>query len=169
MVVSTAGPLPRERFLQVGTPWRRRDPLWSLFLAAVGQVVVWLGYLNAADKEVASEQLAAALVAVVGATISALGLVGFLVVAFREVRRGQRELEVELRSTFSCPRPILGRSTHDPVGPDFSIAGPVLVTAPPMTLFHRSDCLMVGGKAVVEVTRPDAQAQTLEACKVCEP
>lgn len=134
-------------------------------LGALGTGVSWYGASGEARD---GDQIPWLTLGVAATALAALGLVGWLLTALRQVRLASRHVvatvvwEHRLRQSAAQP----GDSVVQTIGSD--AAPGAYVTAPTMTRYHRPGCQLVVAKPQVGVTSPGEIAQRgLRSCGVC--
>lgn len=149
------------RYDSAPSPWQRRDAVAPGVLAVAGVAVLAVGWVGASGEFVWRDQVGWLVTACVGTAVVVLGGALWLLVGFREVRRGFRDLRADQRRILglaSTPEPAMDRVSAVSTNPDG------LVTSAGMTRAHRPDCLLMRGKPATAVPDPDRHAR----CGVCE-
>ncbi|RNL61065.1 hypothetical protein EFK50_16930 [Nocardioides marmoriginsengisoli] len=152
-----------------------RPGIWSLaqfgrvvtlwLLAFVVLAVATVGARGDANPENSGLWI---LLGLVGGLLGGAGTTFWLVAGTRAVRQRQQVFATRLAVLSPQLQEHLGVTGEEPV-PDDTVVDPggsTLVRLDQGTLYHRSDCLLVAGKASVVV---DAVDSSLTACGVCSP
>jgi hypothetical protein len=155
--------VPEYRFMREDSPWRRAHGLVTSVIVAIGCALAVVSWVGLSGENTFREQSGWLVLAVFAAVISAIGMSVWLLIGFREVRCGEREIVAEVR-----------RRRADREQARRALAGPLvdreaLVTTDQMTRFHWADCRLVRAKAVTVVTRDQAAERNLQECGVCRP
>jgi hypothetical protein len=137
-------------------PWHARDLqrlLLTLAVAAAGLLASWVGV---SGTVVWSRQMLWLAIGIASIAIAGLGVMRWLLTAFRNVRVRQSRMADG----------VAARLVFDEV-PESIDPEPPLVTAARMTHFHRVECALMNGKAPIRLTA--ARRKRLTPCAVCTP
>jgi hypothetical protein len=143
-------------------PWHIGDVqrlLLTLALAAIGITASWVGI---SGTVVWSRQMLWLAVGIASTAVAGVGVMAWLLTAFRAVRVRQSRMADGLAARLVLDDDVAS-TTNDEVASDPS----QLVAAPAMTRFHRADCPLVAGKAAAALTA--ARRARLRPCGVCRP
>jgi hypothetical protein len=152
-------------------PWQGQDVIrvaWMTLLGLTGLGVCWFGASGAADFQNQINWIAGAAAALV---LAGIGMIGWLLAGFREVHRASHQVATVLRTDY-LHLTMANALDDDLTSPARSAAVPsqspdTYVVGPAMTRAHTPDCLLVRGKAVVEIAAADIRWRGLESCEVC--
>lgn len=134
----------QRRYLQEASPWRAVDLGRGTALFLLGAAVSTGSWYVASGKEQWRDQISWLLGGLLGAGLAALSGFLFLAVGFREVRRGMREIELDMRTVLQLPP--AARSGPEPALHRVAVEDSVLVCSKGMRRSHRPDCLLMRGK-----------------------
>jgi hypothetical protein len=138
--------------------WRAGDLLRAAGLAGAGLAGLALTWFGASSQADWADELPWASLGVAATTVAVLGLVSWLMVGLRRVRRLRREVLPLLSGAVL-------RHSAPPVAPP--LAGSAFVTAPGMTRFHRPACPLAAGKPVRPLLPDEADGAGLVLCGMC--
>jgi hypothetical protein len=138
-------------------PWPRAHRCRVVVFNAVGLGLIVSGWYRGGGTGDVPTQLAWLNVALAGVVIAGIGDMLWLL-------RGRREV-ILARSMFLPYRDDRRRS--EPVTTNGHEAP--LVSGPRMTLYHRSDCILMQGKEPHMASRVRHESAGLGRCEVCEP
>jgi hypothetical protein len=162
-----------RRYLTDEEPWTPRGFLGPAVVVVIGLValgICWYGVSGEATLEDQTPWLAGAVLSTI---VSATGTVLWLVLGFRAVRGGQRQVVADARVALGLDRIVLPRrgvtqpTSAGSATPSVGDPSPVLVTARGMSRVHRLDCPLVRGKVVREVPVDQMRVGGLSSCGVC--
>jgi len=142
-------------------PWHAGNHLSLAFLSLLGLGGIVLSWWMVGGTAETATQQRWIDVGVVALLVAATGDAVYLLNGRRAVRRGQRALALRLAAFAD------GNAAADEVSPD-SFAG-MVVTAPRMSRYHRSDCLLVRGKTVSRGSVAENRLAGRRPCGVCTP
>jgi len=152
---------PRRRYLSQETPWRVPPLLTSLVITIAGLLGAGACWYGASGEAYLRDQLPWLVGAISSGAVFGVGMVIWLIVGFRELRQGQRELFADLAVVY--PRSAAAAAvTESPLD-----AAETLVTALNMSLAHRPECLLLRGKSVTVITEAEVAAWGLDRCRMC--
>ena len=152
----------QRRSLTSVTPWRARDAGRSLVLAVAGLVGIGFCWYGASYQSTLRNQIGWILGSLLATATFVLAGVLWLLVGFQEVRRGDRELDLDKHSVFGLagePAPSEQQSLLQDADQ--------FVTGTGMARAHLRSCLLVKGKQVDVVE--GARLPALRPCGVCRP
>jgi hypothetical protein len=142
-------------------PWHAGNHLSLAFLSLLGLGGIVLSWWMVGGTAETATQQGWIDVGVVALLVAATGDALYLLNGRRAVHRGQRALALRLAALAD------GNAAADEVSPD-SFAG-MVVTAPRMSRYHRSDCLLVRGKTVSRGSVAENRLAGRRPCGVCTP
>jgi hypothetical protein len=151
--------MAHEVIAVTGILWTRGQVRSLCGSLTAGAIVLTMGYVGASNTVVWSHQLLWAVLAVIGLVIGGVGGLVWLSSAFRTVHRLSAHVQDQARLARmapSDPRVLSGQYV------------PGLVTAPRMTTFHRTSCILVRGKDHIALGS-EATRIGLSSCGVCQP
>ena len=141
-------------------PWHAGNQLSLAFLSLLGLGGIVLSWWMVGGTTETATQQGWVDVGVVALLVAATGDALYLLNGRRAVHRGQRALALRLAALAD------GNAAVDEASPD-SAAG--VVTAPKMSRYHRSDCLLVRGKTVSRGSVAENRLAGRRPCGVCTP
>jgi hypothetical protein len=146
---------------RASAPWHIGNQLSVLFLSLIGLGgIVFSWWMVAGTAEAATQQRWID-VGVVALLLATVGDVAYLLAGRRSVRTRVRSLA--LRMARLADAGLLGD------GDVAESSTGTVVTAPRMSRYHRSDCLLVRGKAVSRGTVAENERAGRRPCGVCMP
>ena len=146
---------------RASAPWHIGNRLSVLFLGLIGLGgIVFSWWMVAGTAETATQQRWID-VGVVALLVAATGDALYLLNGRRAVHRGRRALALRMAALAGDDTAAGG------VSPDF--AAGLVVTAPKMSRYHRSDCLLVRGKTVSRGSVAENRIAGRRPCGVCTP
>ncbi len=164
-VTTTAVPViapPARRYLSAQSPWTSVDFTRLAVLGALGTIAVGACWYGGSGGTLLADQEGWLVGAVAGAAVSGVAMLSFLVVGFREVRRGQRNIVLDLADRYGWTL-----EDGDDAADVIALPPGTRVVAAGMTRMHRPDCLAVHGKAVVRITEEEVALRGLLGCGLC--
>jgi hypothetical protein len=147
----------------LGTPWQLSDVvtlIGSLTVGAVGLLVSWIGVSTRINW---SGQIVWVAVGIGAVIVAGLGVMGFLLVAFRGVRMRRGEQDARLDGLLARHLPA------EALAGESSVPATTLVSMPAMTRYHRPECLLVAGKPVHAAAAAAHARAGRVPCGVCRP
>jgi hypothetical protein len=146
---------------RASAPWHTGNRLSVLFLSLIGLGgIVFSWWMVAGTAETATQQRWID-VGVVALLLATVGDVVYLLAGRSSVRTRERSLA--LRMARLADAGLLGDGDAAESGTG------AVVTAPRMSRYHRSDCLLVRGKAVSRGTVAENESAGRRPCGVCMP
>lgn len=142
-------------------PWRPGEAIWTSVLNVVGAVVVFIGWLGVSGTARLSHQYGWTSVAVAGLVIAAFGNGLWLLGGRRAVGVRRRRLLAD------APEGAVEVAT--PIASSSPTSDDRLVTAPAMTRYHRSGCMLVRGKDVHPHVPARGGTSAARPCGICRP
>lgn len=153
------------RPLHPDVPWSVRDAGVLALVVVVGAVGLFAGWFGAARSVDFDTQAGWAVLAVLGAAVSAAGQVFWLRRGLRRVRRLRRGVLRDLPRVLpalAVTSPGAGGATESA-----RASAEVLVQVPGGTVFHRRECPVARNKPDTAMSRPDHEAAGRRPCAVC--
>lgn len=140
-------------------PWSARDVTRLTRLTGVGALALGVGWYGASGEAREVDQLRWLTLAIAATALAALGMVGWLVTGFRNVRIAARALSADIG--LEC-----GAWELDPIAP---VSDPgTRVSSAVMTRYHFPSCQLVQGKeGLFELQPTDIVQRQLTPCGVC--
>jgi hypothetical protein len=146
---------------QTSAPWHTGNRLSVLFLSLIGfGGIVFSWWMVAGTAETATQQRWID-VGVVALLLATVGDIVYLLAGRRSVRTRERSLA--LRMARLADVGLLGDGDAAESGTD------AVVTAPRMSRYHRTDCLLVRGKTVSRGMVAENERAGRRPCGVCMP
>jgi hypothetical protein len=142
-------------------PWHAGNRLSLAFLSLLGVGGIVLSWWVVAGTAETVTQQGWLDVGVVAVLLAATGDALYLMAGQRVVRTRQQALALRLAARAG------GIAERDDVSAD-SVAG-MVVTAPRMSRYHRSDCLLVRGRTVSRGSVAENRLAGRRPCGVCTP
>ena len=139
--------------LRSTTPWTSRARTSAAAGLVAGAVLVAGGAAGAASEEALADQIAWINVGVAGVIVGGATVLLWLLAGRRAVTAARNQVVVVYAATLDPAR------AGEVVGPPLAER----VTVEGSTWYHRPECLLVLGKAMVEVRRTDG----LTPCRIC--
>lgn len=144
-------------------PWTPRDVSVAALVVGVGLIVLGASWYGISGEPDYFNQYRWLTGGIAGTAIAYLGLLRWILPAFRRVRRLERDVLSELR--------VLGLLGVDRTARVVSLVLPadaLRFTAPGMNLAHRADCpLLVGKPGVREIGVAELSRRGLGRCRMC--
>lgn len=147
---------PVRRYLHDPSPWAHEHVVRSVSLCTAGVFASLLCWYQLSGRDTFRGQSGWVVASMAAGGLFGVGMSGWLLAGFREVRRGQRELAADVRMLF-------GLSSTPAAGP----VADALVSGPGMTRAHRPSCRLVKGKSVAAVDAASREQAGLRRCGVC--
>ena len=141
-------------------PWHAGNQLSLAFLSLLGLGGICLSWWMIAGTAETATQQGWLDVGVVALLVAATGDVLYLLNGRRSLRRGQQVLALRLAALAD------GDAATDHV---LSGSADGVVTAPKMSRYHRTDCLLVRGKTVSRGSVAENRSAGRRPCGVCTP
>ena len=142
------------------TPWHAGNQLSLAFLTLLGLGGICLSWWMVAGTAQTATQQGWLDVGLVALLVAATGDILYLLNGRRSVRRGRQVLALRLAALAD------GDAATDQVLPGSADA---VVTAPRMSRYHRTDCLLVRGKTVSRGSVAEHRLAGRRPCGVCTP
>ena len=143
-------------------PWHAGNQLSLAFLSVLGLGGIVLSWWMVAGTAQTATQQGWLDLGVVALLVAAAGDALYLLNGRRAVHRGRRALALRMAALASDDAAVAaGVSPESAVG--------LVVTAPRMTRYHRSDCLLVRGKPVSRGSVAENRLAGRRPCGVCTP
>jgi hypothetical protein len=161
-------------------PWVSQDATRGLVLVALGIIGLAFCWWGASGEANWHHQYGWLGGAIASTALAAVGVTGWLLAGFRNVRLAKRELFTELRAqglldddddvtdggtTTTTTTTITSTTTAPPAG---SLTMVEYVASPSMSRFHRPGCPLIARKPEVDVVSPaEIHRRGLQACGMC--
>jgi hypothetical protein len=141
-------------------PWARRDLALPGLFILLGVIVLVVGWFGISDAVALNRQMRWLAVGIIGLIVGGFGMVLWLLAGLTKVTRLRRAVVAEADRRVTLATRSTGSAAAAPAG---------FATVAGMRRFHRTDCLMLTGKAAELGEPTDFAAAGLAPCGVCLP